>query len=120
METTVVKGSRAEGVAVRALIGDGYTIVERNFRCDVGELDVVARDRDGTLVFVEIRSRRDDEHGSAIFAVGSGKRHKVARVAAAFLELRAPDYDECRFDVVAITGDRIEIVRDAWRLGDPL
>jgi putative endonuclease len=119
VETTIVKGSRAEGVAVRALIDRGYAIVERNFRCDVGELDVVARDG-ATLVFVEIRSRRDDEHGSALHAVGRTKKHKVARVAEVYLAAREPEYENCRFDVVAITGDQIEIIPDAWRLGDPI
>ena len=91
-------------------------IIERNFRCFAGELDVVARDGH-TLVFVEIRSRRDSRFGSALEAVSRAKQHQVSPVAAAYLELRRPRFDTCRFDVVGVTGDRIDVVQDAWRVG---
>ena len=45
------------------------------------------------------------------------KQQQVARVAAAYLELRQPKFDTCRFDVVGVTGDKIEVVQDAWRIG---
>jgi putative endonuclease len=116
VSSTVDRGSLAEAVAVRELVKLGYRIVERNFRCLAGELDVVARDGQ-TLVFVEIRSRRSDRFGSALEAVSRTKQQQVARVAAAYLELRQPKFDTCRFDVVGVTGDKIEVVQDAWRIG---
>jgi putative endonuclease len=115
MDTTIERGATAEARAVDLLIRRGYHIVERNFRCKVGELDIVARDR-GTLVFVEVRSRTDLVHGHALEAVGHLKQRKVSRVALRYIRDRHPRFDEARFDVVAVTGDAIELVQDAWRL----
>lgn len=114
--TTVERGASAEQRAAAALVADGYQLVEANYRCKVGELDLVARDGD-VLVFVEVRSRADDDHGSAAAMVTPRKQRQVTRVAAAYLALRRPDYERCRFDVVAITGADVEIIRDAWRVG---
>jgi putative endonuclease len=113
--TTIVVGARSEERAVAHLEREGYRIVERNYRCKVGELDIVARDGD-VLVFVEVRSRRDSERGSAVDAVTWHKRNKVSRVARAYLAWRRPRFDEARFDVVAITGDELVHIKDAWRL----
>jgi putative endonuclease len=116
VSSTVDRGGAAERIAVRELVRLGYHIVERNFRCAAGELDVIARDGD-TLVFVEVRSRRSDRFGSALEAVGRNKQRQVSRVAAVYLALRKPKFDTCRFDVVGITGTQIDVVQDAWRLG---
>ncbi|MFN0250769.1 MAG: YraN family protein [Kofleriaceae bacterium] len=112
-------GAAAEDRAVAALEADGYTIIARNWSRDIGELDVVARDGN-VLVFVEVRSRADDEHGHAVEMVSAPKRTKVTKVAYLYLVLERPDYDQCRFDVVAVTGDAIEIIKDAWRGGMPV
>jgi len=109
------RGERGEALAVAALTGRGYRIVERNFRCRLGELDVVAFDG-GTLVFVEVRSRRDARFGGGLAAVPVRKLRQVARVAAVYLAARRPRFETCRFDVVAVTGDRVEVVRDAFRI----
>lgn len=107
-------GAEAEERAVAALIRDGYSIVERNWKRGIGELDVVARDRD-VLAFVEVRSREDDDHGHAAEMVTWQKRAKVTKVAYLYLLVERPAYEQCRFDVVAVTGDRVEIIKDAWR-----
>ena len=111
-------GASAEDVAVSALIAAGYRIVERNFTCAAGELDVVARDR-GVLVFVEVRSRASDAHGCAAEMVTPAKQRRVTRVARVYLAARDPAFTECRFDVVAITGGRVDIIPDAWRVSGP-
>lgn len=113
--TTVEVGVTGEDRAVDHLVCRGYRIVERNYRCKVGELDIVARDR-GVLVFVEVRSRRSAEFGSALDAVSWQKRRKVTHVAMQYLAYRRPRFDEARFDVIAITGDDLVHVEDAWRL----
>jgi putative endonuclease len=96
----------------------GYLIVERNFRCKAGELDIVARDGD-TLCFVEVRSRADRAHGHAAETVGRKKQLQVARVAHYYLAVRNPVFVHARFDVVAFagadTGDDPLWVRDAFR-----
>ena len=114
-KNTVAVGASAETAATRLLLERGYRIVERNFRCKVGELDLIARDR-GVLVFVEVRSRADAEHGHAAEMVDAHKQRQVARVAECYLAMRDPDYSEVRFDVVAITGGETELIQDAWRL----
>ena len=78
--STVDVGSLAEQAAVDFLVDRGYSLVERNYHCKVGELDIVAA-RDDTMVFVEVRSRADDEHGNAIESVHRRKQRKVTRVA---------------------------------------
>jgi putative endonuclease len=113
MHTSAI-GLRAEQRAAKLLRRHGLRILERNFRCTAGELDIIAAEGD-TLVFVEVRSRSDDAHGSAIDAIDRVKQLQVARVAAYYLALRVPQYPNCRFDVVAITAGRAEHVRDAWR-----
>lgn len=112
---TIEVGATSEDRAVSYLVRQGYRIVERNYRCKVGELDVVARDG-STLVFVEVRSRHSAKFGSALEAVGPRKRRKVTRVAMAYLAWRRPRFDSARFDVVAITGDELVHIKDAWRL----
>jgi putative endonuclease len=109
-------GRAAESQAARHLEALGYVVLEQNYRCEVGELDLVAREA-GDLVFVEVRSRADGDHGDASFAVGWPKQRQVARVAAFYLLERAPPCTTCRFDVVAITGDHIEVFTDAFRIG---
>jgi putative endonuclease len=113
--TTIAIGASAEARAVAALVAAGYEIVERNFRCKVGELDVIARAGD-LLIFVEVRSRANADHGHAAEMVYPSKQRKVARVARYYLEARAPAYRRVRFDVVAITGETVDLIEDAWRV----
>ncbi|MGE0547045.1 MAG: YraN family protein [Kofleriaceae bacterium] len=113
--TTIAIGASAETDATAALAAAGYRIIERNYRCSIGELDAIARDGD-TLVFIEVRSRSDQLHGNAAEMVSAHKRRRVARVAEAYLLDRMPAFTTCRFDVVAVTGGRIELIKDAWRL----
>ena len=115
MKSTIEMGSAAESLAVSLLVQRGYRIVERNFRCPSGELDVVARDGE-VLVFVEVRSRSDAQHGDAAETVDRRKQRQVARVAMHYIGLRDPQFRSSRFDVVAITGDEAVLIRDAWRL----
>ncbi|HEY1556230.1 MAG TPA: YraN family protein [Kofleriaceae bacterium] len=115
MESTVEVGANAEARAVRALEREGYRIVERNFRCHSGELDIVAFHGE-VLCFVEVRSRANADHGDAAEAVDRRKQKQVARIALYFISLRDPVFQRSRFDVVAITGDRVELIQDAWRL----
>jgi putative endonuclease len=117
-ETTRETGASAEDRATAALEAAGYSIVARNWTCVVGELDIVARDGD-ILVFVEVRSRADAAHGHAAEMVTVRKQQKVTRVARMYLGLERPRFDECRFDVVAITGDQLDVIKDAWRLTRP-
>jgi putative endonuclease len=114
---TRARGRIGEELAVEYLREQGYRIVARNFRCRVGELDIVAMDGDA-LVFVEVRSKRSARHGTPAETVNAAKQHRLARVAGVYLSRRRPRFDSCRFDVIGITDGRVQHIRDAFRLGD--
>jgi putative endonuclease len=114
--STSAHGKRGEDRACQYLRALGYRIVERNFRCKLGELDIIARDG-STLVFTEVRSRTDSRHGTPLETVTWPKQRRIAQVASYYLSVRQPRFDTCRFDVVGITGENIEHVKDAFRLG---
>ena len=115
MDQRIQQGTFAEGDATQLLVDAGYRIVERNYRCKAGELDIVARDGD-VLVFIEVRSRSDDDHGSAFEMIRRTKQRRVIRVARYYLEAVAPDFEECRFDIVAITAGEPILIKDAFRV----
>ena len=108
------RGVAAEALACKLLAKSGYSILERNFRCKVGELDIVADDS-GTLAFIEVRSRSDGRFGRA--QVGHVKQRQVSRVASWYLAQRRPSQRRMRFDVVVVTAGVAALVKDAWRLG---
>jgi putative endonuclease len=90
--------------------------VARGPRARGGEVDLIMRDRDGTLVFVEVRVRRDARFGGAAASIGAAKRQRLVFAASHFLcALASPP--PCRFDVVAVDGDRIEWLRAAFDAG---
>jgi putative endonuclease len=114
--STSARGKRGEDRACQYLRALGYRIVERNFRCKLGELDIIAQDG-STLIFTEVRSRTDSRHGTPLETVTWLKQRRIAQVASYYLSVRQPRFETCRFDVVGITGDAIEHVKDAFRLG---
>ena len=121
--TTKELGDAAEARALAHLEAAGLVLVRRNYRVARGpssrggEVDLVMRERDGTLVFVEVRRRSDDRFGGAAATVGSAKRRRLIFAATHYLRrLAVPP--PCRFDVVAVDGDRIEWLRAAFDAGD--
>lgn len=105
-------GKKAEDAAASLLLSKGMTIVEKNFRAKVGEIDLVARDR-GEIVFVEVRSRASAAFGGAAASVGGAKRRKLIKAAQVWLQARAYG-GPCRFDVVAIDAGRAEHIPSAF------
>ena len=99
-------GRTGETLARRELERRGYEILETGFRTHYGEIDIVARDGD-TLVFVEVRTRRGAECGSAAESVTRAKQWRVSRAASAYLVANAGFEGPCRFDVVAIDFDDV-------------
>jgi len=113
------RGQAAEDAALAHLQHAGLTLVARNYRvargpgARGGEIDLVLRDRDGTLVFVEVRARADRRHGGAAASIGAAKRASLLLAARHFLaRLRA--VPPCRFDVVALDGDELQWLRGAF------
>lgn len=96
------------------MIEQGYKIVARNFSGRRGEIDIIARDGE-YLVFVEVKYRRDERQGSPAEAVDYRKQQHIRRAAEYYLyKNRVSEAMPCRFDVVAILGDRITLIRDAF------
>lgn len=93
-------GGRGENLAARFLRNLGYKIIVRNFRCESGELDIVARDKD-VLVFVEVKTRAYDDP-SPEDQVHAAKQQQLTRVAKIFLSRYGTPQPPARFDVVAV------------------
>jgi putative endonuclease len=117
--TTKEAGDAGETRALTHLLANGLTLVQRNYRvargphAQGGEIDLVMRERDGTLVFVEVRSRHSGSPGGAAASISASKQRSLVFAAQCFLtSLRTPP--PCRFDVVAIDADRIEWLRAAF------
>lgn len=95
------------------------TLVERNYRVARGpgargaEVDLIMRDTDGTLVFVEVRQRSARDHGGAAASIGRGKQRRCILGAQHYL-MRLQNWPPCRFDVVAIDGDALTWLRAAF------
>ena len=94
-------GIVGENLAVETLAARGYAILERRYRTDHGEIDIVALDGE-TLVFVEVRARATDECGTAAESVTRAKQLQVVRMALEYLARHGIADRPCRFDVVAI------------------
>jgi len=118
-DTRKALGSRGEDLAVQYLKKKGFKVIERNYRCSVGEIDLIAREKN-TLVFVEIKARSSSEYGLPQEAVDRFKQKKMIEVARAYMaERHLKDDIIARFDVVAIhltpTGPDIELIKDAFQ-----
>lgn len=96
------KGRWAEQVAVDFLDRRGLTVVARNFRCTLGEIDVVARDGK-TVVFVEVKFRRDVSRGLPQEAVSASKHRRLTLLAQWYLKKHRLEGQPARFDIVAVT-----------------
>lgn len=90
-----------EDAAAGLLRRDGWTVLHRNWRMRLGELDLVAR-RGGCLVFVEVKARRAPALVDPALGVDWRKQRQLRRVAQAYLTYERPVFDECRFDVVSV------------------
>ena len=108
------KGNRGEDQAVEYLLTQGYTIVCRKYQSRNGEIDCIARDSDGTLVFVEVKSSMSAGCGSPLFWVTPAKQRTLFKMARQYLAEHHITSTLCRFDVIAITRGKIEHLRNAF------
>jgi putative endonuclease len=114
--TTKARGDAAEDIALIHLKRQGLALVQRNFRTPGrggGEVDLIMREPDGTLVFVEVRQRASASRGGAGASITGIKQRRIVFAARHFL-LRLGSEPPCRFDVVLIEGERIEWLRAAF------
>ncbi|HNV08253.1 MAG: YraN family protein [Dokdonella sp.] len=97
-------GSLFEDIALAHAKAQGLSLVERNFNCRFGEIDLILREGN-IVVFLEVRYRKSQEFGGAMQSIGSQKRERLLKAASLFLQSR-PEFarNACRFDVMAIAG----------------
>lgn len=103
-------GIEAEQKAVRFLESQGYRIVERNYSCRLGEIDIIAEEVD-VLCFVEVRSRKRSRYGYPQESITYEKKRRISLTARHFLLARKIEGRSCRFDVVSILGDEAPVLQ---------
>ena len=113
------EGAYYENLVAEYLKTQGYEILEKNYRCRIGEIDLIARDGE-YLVFVEVKYRTTGVSGYPAEAVDARKQQTIAKCAMHFLMKQGNDDVPCRFDVVAIAGaegqEEITLYKDAFTL----
>lgn len=107
------KGTCYEIIAAEYLRAKGYEIICSNYRCRIGEIDLIAKDKD-YLVFVEVKYRKDDRMGSPLDAVDYRKQQKIIKVSQVFLLENHIDDVPIRYDVVGILGEDITLIKNAF------
>lgn len=108
------RGDAAEETAKKYLQSSGLRLLDRNYRCRMGEIDLIMQDGD-SLVFVEVRFRNKSNFGTAQASIDYHKQRKLILTAQHYLQTHRSD-SACRFDVIAINGDknRIEWIKNAF------
>lgn len=107
-------GALYEQQAAAFLQGQGYEIVERNYRCRIGEIDIIAKDG-SYLVFVEVKYRTRSACGNPQEAVNYRKQRVISKVASYYcLNHHYSPEQPCRFDVVAILGEDTQLIKNAF------
>ena len=117
-------GRRGEDIAVDYLTKAGYLIIERNYRCLFGEIDIIAKDRD-SIVFVEVKSRKSEEFGDPQLSVGLNKQKKISKISLNYIQEKRLHHWNARFDVVAVKmfppgNEEVELIQNAFELGSNL
>ena len=107
-------GQEQEVKAACFLKTQGYQILERNYRCKKGEIDLIAREGQ-YLVFVEVKYRKDDKKGYPAQAVDQRKQQKIRKSAMIYLKKNHLSFEQqMRFDVVEILGKKIRVIKHAF------
>jgi putative endonuclease len=116
---TATTGRLGETYAAEYLVRQGYEILEKNYRRQFGEVDIVARDR-GTLVFVEVKTRHSHHYGAPVEAVDKRKQRQLSKIAQGYLLSNQLHDTAARFDVIGVILDtnnqpaQIELIRNAF------
>ena len=107
-------GTHFEQRAANYLIDNGYEIIDRNFRCRIGEIDLIARSED-YLCFIEVKYRSSTYNGFPSEAINRRKMFRIIRTAEYFMLIKnLPTNTPCRFDVVVILDKEISLIKNAF------
>lgn len=111
-------GRHGEELAVDYLKQQGYKILQRNFRTNLGEMDIIAEDKD-TICFVEVKARHSPSHGLPFESIPFWKRNRLSRIALMYLKNKGLLNRRARFDVVSVLGGpqeppKVELLKNAF------
>jgi len=112
-------GSLGEQMACDYLNASGYKVLERNFSCKTGEVDIIALQEEA-VVFIEVKTRSSDKYGMPSEAVSPAKQRKIIKTALYYLQSRKLLDYMCRFDVIEIKIDeenknQVNLIKDAFQ-----
>lgn len=114
MENKRKTGKKYEDIAVQYLIQNGYRIIEQNFYTHYGEVDIIG-ENEGFLAFIEVKYRKSEKYGSPFEAVNSRKIKNIRNSARYYIYSKGiSQMKPVRFDVIAILGDNIELIKNAF------
>ncbi len=112
-------GEKSESIAVNYLKKQGYKIIEQNYRTKLGEIDIIAKEKD-IIAFIEVKSRKSKNFGNPKWAVTPKKQRTISMVALQYLKTTMQSNVKARFDVVSIISSNdnpsIEIIKNAFEL----
>jgi putative endonuclease len=112
------RGKDAEAACCNYLLSQGLKLVDRNFSCRLGEIDIIMRDND-MLVFVEVRFRKNNSFGDGLESITLSKQNKLRKTAELYMQQNSSQYKNARFDVVSMstnmqTGPDKQLYRFDW------
>lgn len=112
-------GKWGEECAVNLLKDNGYKILLKNYRTKLGEIDIIAKDKD-TVCFIEVKTRRSERFGSPLESISRFKQRQISKTALAFLKEKKLLGKKARFDIVSIIyskeGPKLDLIKDAFGL----
>jgi putative endonuclease len=106
-------GAHGEALTAKWYEAQGYTVVDRNWRCREGEIDLILA-RASAVVFCEVKARTSDRFGAPVEAVTRTKQLRLRRLAAAWLSARGVHGVDVRFDVASVMGERVQVIEAAF------
>jgi len=113
MNDNQILGLNGEIMAQQYLKKQKYKLLEKNYRCPMGELDIISKDKD-TIVFIEVKTRTSQKYGLPCEAVNFTKRQKIEKSAKYYLNLHNMNNCNARFDVIEILDNKINHIINAW------
>jgi putative endonuclease len=108
------KGLAGEALAALVLQKKGYRVLHRNWRCKLGEIDIIAADGDA-IVFIEVKARGSAAYGRPQEAVTVFKQRQIIKAALSYIKSRGLTSRDIRFDVVSVCGQEVELIRNAFQ-----
>lgn len=112
------QGNIAEDQATQYLKEKGYKILARNFAGKTGEIDIIAQDKQNTIIFVEVKQRKTNLFGGGLAAVNKAKQRRITLTAASYIKKTKISYTALRFDIITITAGVLQHYENAFTINN--